>query len=209
MIQVSSLAMQFDGKYLFKDVNLKFVKGNCYGIIGANGAGKSTFLRLLSKDLEPSFGEIIIEKNQRMSVLKQNQNAYDDSTVLDTVLMGHSKLYNIMKEKEVLYAKESLTDEENYHLCDLEMEFADLDGWNAESDAATLLNNLGIDDSLHYEVMENLDSKLKVKVLLAQALFGNPDILLLDESFSALDFQTRLLVNEDVYKIIKAHICQD
>ena len=190
MIQVSSLAMQFDGKYLFKDVNLKFVKGNCYGIIGANGAGKSTFLRLLSKDLEPSFGEIIIEKNLRMSVLKQNQNAYDDLTVLEAVLKGHSRLYNIMKEKEVLYAKENLTDEENYHLCDLEMEFADLDGWNAESDAATLLNNLGIDDSFHYELMENLDSKLKVKVLLAQALFGNPDILILDEPTNNLDLKT-------------------
>ena len=190
MIQVSSLAMQFDGKYLFKDVNLKFVKGNCYGIIGANGAGKSTFLRLLSKDLEPSFGEIIIEKNQRMSVLKQNQNAYDDSTVLDTVLMGHSKLYNIMKEKEVLYSKESLTDEENYHLCDVEMEFADLDGWNAESDAATLLNSLGINEDVHYELMGNLDSKLKVKVLLAQALFGNPDILILDEPTNNLDLKT-------------------
>ena len=190
MIQVSSLAMQFDGKYLFKDVNLKFVKGNCYGIIGANGAGKSTFLRLLSKDLEPSFGEIIIEKNQRMSVLKQNQNAYDDSTVLDTVLMGHGKLYNIMKEKEVLYSKESLTDEENYHLCDLEMEFADLDGWNAESDAATLLNSLGISEDVHYELMGNLDSKLKVKVLLAQALFGNPDILILDEPTNNLDLKT-------------------
>lgn len=190
MIQVSSLAMQFDGKYLFKDVNLKFVKGNCYGIIGANGAGKSTFLRLLSKDLEPSFGEIIIEKNLRMSVLKQNQNAYDDLTVLDTVLKGHNRLYNIMKEKEVLYSKESLTDEENYHLCDLEMEFADLDGWNAESDAATLLNNLGIGDEVHYELMENLDSKLKVKVLLAQALFGNPDILILDEPTNNLDIKT-------------------
>lgn len=190
MIQVSSLAMQFDGKYLFKDVNLKFVKGNCYGIIGANGAGKSTFLRLLSKDLEPSFGEIIIEKNLRMSVLKQNQNAYDDLTVLDTVLKGHNRLYNIMKEKEVLYSKESLTDEENYHLCDLEMEFADLDGWNAESDAATLLNNLGIGDEVHYELMTNLDSKLKVKVLLAQALFGNPDILILDEPTNNLDIKT-------------------
>lgn len=190
MIQVSSLAMQFDGKYLFKDVNLKFTKGNCYGIIGANGAGKSTFLRILSKDLEPSFGEIIIEKNLRMSVLKQNQNAYDDLTVLDTVLKGHSRLYDIMKEKEVLYNKENLTDDENYHLCDLEMEFADLDGWNAESDAATLLNSLGISDEFHYEVMENLDSKLKVKVLLAQALFGNPDILILDEPTNNLDIKT-------------------
>ena len=164
MIQVSSLAMQFDGKYLFKDVNLKFTKGNCYGIIGANGAGKSTFLRILSKDLEPSFGEIIIEKNLRMSVLKQNQNAYDDLTVLDTVLKGHSRLFDIMKEKEAL--------------------------WNAESDAATLLNSLGIDEGYHYEIMENLDSKLKVKVLLAQALFGNPDILILDEPTNNLDIKT-------------------
>ena len=182
--------MQFDGKYLFKDVNLKFVKGNCYGIIGANGAGKSTFLRLLSKDLETSFGEIIIEKNLRMSVLKLNQYAYVDLTALDTVLKGHNRLYNIMKENEVLYSKESLTDEENYHLCDLEMEFADLDGWNAESDVATLLNNLGIGDEVHYELMENLDSKLKVKVLLAQALFGNPDILIQDEPTNNLDIKT-------------------
>lgn len=190
MIQVSTLAMQFDGKYLFKDVNLTFTKGNCYGIIGANGAGKSTFLRLLSKDLEPSFGDIIIEKNLRMSVLKQNQNAYDDLTVMDTVLKGHSRLYNIMKEKEELYSKSDLTEEENYHLCDLEMEFADLDGWNAESDAATLLNGLGVSDEYHYELMKDLDSKLKVKVLLVQALFGNPDILILDEPTNNLDIKS-------------------
>ncbi len=190
MIQVSSLAMQFDGKYLFKDVNLKFTKGNCYGIIGANGAGKSTFLRLLSKELEPSFGEVIIEKNLRMSVLKQNQNAYDELSVLDTVLKGHTRLYEIMKEKEVLYAKSDLTEKENLRLCDLEMEFADLDGWNAESDAATLLNSLGISDEYHYELMKNLDSKLKVKVLLIQALFGNPDILILDEPTNNLDIKS-------------------
>lgn len=189
MIQVVSLAMQFSGKYLFKDVNLKFTKGNCYGIIGANGAGKSTFLRILSKDLEPSFGEVIIENDQRMSVLKQNQNEFNKYTVLDTVIMGHKKLSDIKLEKEALYLKESLTDEENMHLCDLEMEFADMDGWNAESDASILLNGLGIDESYHYELMENLDGKMKVKVLLAQALFGNPDILILDEPTNNLDIK--------------------
>ena len=190
MLKTVNLGLQYGSRKLFEHVDIAFTKGNCYGIIGANGAGKSTFLRLLSKDLDPSFGEIIIEKNLRMSVLKQNQNAYDDLTVIETVLKGHGRLYDIMKEKEVLYSKENLTDEENYHLCDLEMEFADLDGWNAESDAATLLNNLGISDEVHYEVMENLDSKLKVKVLLAQALFGNPDILILDEPTNNLDLKT-------------------
>ena len=162
MIQVSQLAIQFNGKYLFKDVNLKFTKGNCYGIIGANGAGKSTFLRLLSKDLEPSFGEVVIDKDERMSVLKQDQNAFNDYTVLETVIMGHKKLFDIMKEKEALYEKGELSEEENNHLCDLEMEFADMDGWNAESDAAILLNGLGIDESYHYELMKDIDAKIKV-----------------------------------------------
>ena len=166
MITVSSLAMQFDGKYLFKDVNLKFTKGNCYGIIGANGAGKSTFLRLLSRELEPSFGEIIIGPNERISVLKQNHNAFDDYNVMDTVMMGHKRLYDIKTRKEELYSKTELTDQENEELCDLEMEFADLDGWNAESDIATLLNGVGISEEYHYEMMKDLDAKLKVKVLL-------------------------------------------
>ena len=190
MIQVSQLAIQFDSKFLFKDVNLKFTKGNCYGIIGANGAGKSTFLRILSKTLEPTYGEIVIDKNERMSVLKQDQNAYNDHTVLETVIMGHKRLYEIMKEKEVLYEKENLTDAENEHLCDLEMEFADLDGWNAESDAATILNSFGVDESYHYELMGSIDSKIKVKVLLLQALFGNPDILILDEPTNNLDIKS-------------------
>ena len=189
MIQVSSLAMQFDGKYLFKDVDLKFIKGNCYGIIGANGAGKSTFLRLLSRTLEPTFGEIIIEKNQRMSVLKQNQNEFNQYTVMQTVIMGHKRLSDIMLKKEELYSKAELTDEENELLCELEMEFADMDGWNAETDAEILLNGLGIDSSYHYELMESLDGKVKVKVLLAQALFGNPDILILDEPTNNLDIK--------------------
>lgn len=190
MITVSNVAMQFDGKYLFKEVNLKFTKGNCYGIIGANGAGKSTFLRLLSKDLEPSFGEISIGKNERISVLKQNQNAYDEYSVLETVLMGHERLYKIKTEKEALYEKSNLTDQENEYLCDLEMEFADLDGWNAESDAETLLNGVGVGDEYHYALMKDLDYKLKVKVLLVQALFGNPDILILDEPTNNLDIKS-------------------
>lgn len=190
MIKVSQLAMQFDSKYLFKDVNLTFTPGNCYGIIGANGAGKSTFLRILSKELEPTFGDIEIGKGQRMSVLRQDQNAYNDHTVIETVLMGHKRLYEIMKQKEVLYAKPDLNDADNQLLCDLEMEFADLDGWNAESEAATLLNNLKIDESLHYELMGSIDSKIKVKVLLLQALFGNPDILILDEPTNNLDIKT-------------------
>lgn len=190
MIQVSSLAMQFSGKYLFKDVNLKFTKGNCYGIIGANGAGKSTFLRILSGTLEPSFGEVICDKYERISVLKQDQNAYDSFTVMDTVLKGYKRLYEIMEEKNRLYQKESLTDKENERICDLEMEFADMDGWNAESDAATLLNGVGISDEYHYELMGSLDNKLKVKVLLVQALFGNPDILILDEPTNNLDLKS-------------------
>ena len=190
MITVSNLAMQFDGKYLFKDVNLKFTKGNCYGIIGANGAGKSTFLRLLSKELEPSFGEIFTDKNERISVLKQNQNAYNDYTVMDTVYMGHEKLYKIRTRKEELYSKAELTGKENQELCDLEMEFADMDGWNAESDIATLLNGVGISDEYHYTLMADLDAKLKVKVLLVQALFGNPDILILDEPTNNLDIKS-------------------
>ena len=190
MITVSNVAMQFNGKFLFKDVNLQFVKGNCYGIIGANGAGKSTFLKLLSKELEPTYGDIVTDKNERISVLKQNQNAYDEYTVLDAVLMGHERLYKIKQEKEILYAKEVLTDQENEYLCELEMEFADLDGWNADADAETLLNNVGVSDEYHYVLMKDLDYKLKVKVLLVQALFGNPDILILDEPTNNLDLKT-------------------
>ena len=210
MIQVSNLGMQFSGKFLFKDVNLKFTKGNCYGIIGANGAGKSTFLRILSKDLEPSVGDVYIEKNQRMSILKQNQNAYDDFTVIDTVIKGHQRLAEIIDEKNQLYTKMDLTDEENMHLCDLEMEFADLDGWNAESDAEILLNGLGIDAEYHYANMKDLDSKIKVKVLLAQALFGNPDILILDEPTNNLDLKTcewleEFLINYENLVIVVSH----
>ena len=210
MIQVSSLAMQFDGKYLFKDVDLKFNKGNCYGIIGANCAGKSTFLRLLSRDLEPTFGEIIIGKDQRMSVLKQNQNEFNDYTVMQTVIMGHKKLSDIMLKKEELYSKAELSDEENNLLCDLEMEFADMDGWNAETDAAILLNGLDIDESHHYELMSKLDGKMKVKVLLAQALFGNPDILILDEPTNNLDIKAcewleDFLNNYDNLVIVVSH----
>jgi ATPase subunit of ABC transporter with duplicated ATPase domains len=190
MIEVSQLAIQFNGKFLYKDVNLKFTKGNCYGIIGANGAGKSTFLRLLSKDLEPTYGEVIIDKKERMSILKQDQHAFDEYSVLETVLMGHKRLYDIQKRKEELYQKENLSDDENNELCNLEMEFADLDGWNAESNAAALLNNMGVVDEYHEQKMGDIDSKLKVKVLLAQALFDTPDILILDEPTNNLDIKT-------------------
>ena len=190
MIQVTDLSLQFAGRKLFEDVNLKFTKGNCYGIIGANGAGKSTFLKLLTGDLQSTSGEIYISPNERMSVLKQDQEAYNDYTVLDTVLSGHKRLMEIMKEKEALYAKPDFSDEDGIKAGELENEFAELDGWEAESNAQNLLNELGIDESKHYTLMKDMDSKEKVKVLLAQALFGNPDILILDEPTNNLDAKT-------------------
>ncbi len=189
MLSVSNVTVQFDKKPLFENVNLQFTEGNCYGLIGANGAGKSTFLKVLSGELEANKGDIVLSKNQRLAVLKQDHYAFDDCMVLDTVIMGFERLYEIIKEKEVYYAKEDFTDEDGIKLGELESEFAELDGWNAESDAATLLNNLGIGSDLHYARMGDMDEIIKVKVLLAQALFGNPDVLLLDEPTNGLDIQ--------------------
>lgn len=190
MIQVTELGLQFAGRKLFEDVNLKFTKGNCYGVIGANGAGKSTFLKLLTGELQSTSGSVFISPNERMSVLKQDQEAYNELTVLNTVLSGHKRLMEIIKEKEELYSKADFTEEDGIKAGELENEFAELDGWEAESNAENLLNELGIDTSLHNMLMKELDSKVKVKVLLAQSLFGNPDILILDEPTNNLDAKT-------------------
>ena len=187
MIQVTDLTLQFGGRKLFEDVNLKFTEGNCYGIIGANGAGKSTFLKVLSGEIEPTRGTVSHGKGERISVLHQNQNDFDEYTVMRTVLMGHKRLVQIMDEKDALYAKEDFTEADGERAAELENEFAEMGGWEAESDAAALLNALKIDEDFHEDYMGNLDAKLKVKVLLAQALFGNPDILILDEPTNNLD----------------------
>ena len=190
MITVENLTVRFGEEPLFENVNLKFLNGNCYGLIGANGAGKSTFLKVLSKELEATSGEVHIKKGARIAVLKQNHFEFDEFTPIDTVIMGHKKLWNIMKEKDELYSKEDFTDEDGIKIGELEAEFAQLDGWQAESDAASLLNDLGINQELHYVKMKELDGSEKVRVLLAQALFGTPDILLLDEPTNHLDLNT-------------------
>ena len=187
MINVNNLTFNFGGQILFKDVNLKFIPGNCYGVIGANGAGKSTFLRILCGELEPTKGEVSIPEEIRMSVLKQDHFAYDSYTVLDTVIQGNEKLYNIMKEKDALYAKEDFSDEDGIRASELEGEFAEMNGWEAESDASKLIQGLGLSENILYETMGDLKESEKVKVLLAQALFGNPDIILLDEPTNGLD----------------------
>lgn len=192
MITVSNLAIQFGKKPLFADVNLKFTPGNCYGVIGANGAGKSTFLRLISGELDPTRGSVLMGPGERLSVLKQDHHAFDGFPVLDTVLMGHKELWRVTKEKEVLYAKTDFSEEDGHLAAKLEDEFAQMDGWNAESDAAMLLSGLGIKEDFHYQLMKDLDAKAKVRVLLAQALFGNPDNLLLDEPTNDLDLETVL-----------------
>ena len=187
MITVSNVSVQFGGTTLFKNVNLKFTNGNCYGVIGANGAGKSTFLRVLCGELEPASGEVVMPKEERLSVLKQDHFAYDEYTVLDTVIMGNARLYEIMQEKDALYAKEDFSEEDGVKASELEGEFAELNGWEAESDASKLIQGLGLSEDLLYQQMSGLSGNEKVKVLLAQALFGNPDIILLDEPTNHLD----------------------
>ena len=190
MLTATGVTVRFGKRTLFEDVNIKFNKGCCYGIIGANGAGKSTFLKVLSGELEPSKGEVSKEKNERISVLKQDHFAFEEFTVMDTVIMGNEELYSIMKEKEAIYAKPDFSEEDGMKAAKLEERFAELDGWNAESDAAVLLNDLGIEPDKHYKLMSEIEPKDKVKVLLAQALFGNPDILLLDEPTNDLDLKS-------------------
>ncbi len=190
MLQVTGVSLQYGGKKLFEDVNLKFTKGNCYGIIGANGAGKSTFLKILSGEVEPNKGDVYMDKNERMSVLQQNQNAYDNVSVLRAVMLGHKRLVEVMDEKDALYAKAEFTEEDGMRASELESEFAEMGGWDAEYEAQQLLSDLDIDESLYDTLMAEVDAKAKIKILLAQALFGNPDILLLDEPTNNLDIKT-------------------
>lgn len=196
MLQVTDVGLRFGEKELYKEVNLKFTKGNCYGVIGANGAGKSTFLKILSGEIEPNTGVISITEKERMSVLKQDHFKYDQSTVLDTVIMGHERLWTIMKEKDALYMKEDFSDEDGIKAAELEGEFAELDGWDAETNAEKILMGLGIEKDLHYSLMSELTGSEKVKVLLAQALFGSPEILLLDEPTNHLDYASIKWLNE-------------
>jgi ATPase subunit of ABC transporter with duplicated ATPase domains len=210
MISANNVTLRIGKKALFEDVNIKFTEGNCYGLIGANGAGKSTFLKILSGQLEPSQGDIVITHGQRLSFLQQDHFKYDEFTVLDTVIMGNKRLYEIMKEKELIYAKEDFTEEDGIKASELEGEFATMNGWEAESDAATLLNGLGIATDLHYKYMKDLTGSEKVKVLLAQALFGNPDILLLDEPTNHLDLDAiawleEFLINFENTVIVVSH----
>lgn len=210
MLNTIGVTVRFGKRVLFEDVNIKFAKGNCYGIIGANGAGKSTFLKVLSGELEPSKGEVTLDKGERLSVLKQDHFAYEEFRVLDTVIMGNHELYKIMKDKDELYSKPDFSEEDGMKAAKLEERFAELDGWNAESDAATLLNELGIETSLHDKLMKEIDAKYKVKVLLAQALFGNPDVLLLDEPTNDLDIKTidwlqEFLINFDNTVLVVSH----
>ncbi len=210
MISANNVTLRLGKKALFEDVNIKFTEGNCYGLIGANGAGKSTFLKILSGELEPTNGDVIMNAGERLSVLQQDHFKYDDCIVMDTVIMGNKRLYEVMKEKDVIYMKEDFTDEDGIRASELEAEFAEMDGWNAESDAATLLNGLGVETDLHYKMMSELDGNQKVKVLLAQALFGNPDVLLLDEPTNHLDLDAiawleEFLINFDNTVIVVSH----
>ena len=210
MIQASNITLRFGKSALFEDVNVKFVPGNCYGVIGANGAGKSTFLRILTGELEPTSGEVIVSPGERISFLKQDQSKYNDNTVIDTVMLGNPRLFEIMKEKDELYAKPDFSDEDGILASELEAEFAQMHGWEAGSAAASLLNGLGIDTEFHYTLMKDMLGKDKVKVLLAQALFGNPDILLLDEPTNNLDLAAiawleEFLINFENTIIVVSH----
>ena len=210
MISANNVTLRFGKKALFEDVNIKFTEGNCYGLIGANGAGKSTFLKILSGEIEPSKGDVTMNDGERLSVLQQDHYKYDDYQVLDTVIMGNKRLYEIMKEKDAIYMKEDFSDEDGVKAAELEAEFAEMNGWEAESDASTLLNGLGVGTEYHYSLMKDLDGGLKVKVLLAQALFGNPDVLLLDEPTNHLDMDAiawleEFLINFQNTVIVVSH----
>ena len=210
MLTANGVTVRFGKRVLFEDVNIKFGKGNCYGIIGANGAGKSTFLKVLSGELEPSKGDVSLEKGERLSILKQDHFAFEEYTVIDTVIMGNKELYDIMKEKDAIYMKPDFSEEDGMEAAKLEERFAELDGWNAESDAAMLLNDLGIIPENHYKLMSELEAREKVKVLLAQALFGNPDVLLLDEPTNDLDLKSinwlqEFLINFENTVIVVSH----
>ena len=210
MIATQNVSLQYGGKILFENVSIQFTKGNCYGIIGANGAGKSTFLKVLSGEIEPNKGEVIITEKERLSVLKQDHFAYDDKKVLETVMMGNSRLFEIMQRKEELYSKPDFNDEDGIELGELEGEFLEMDGWNAESDAEILLNGLGVTSEFHDMQMADLGEQQKIKVLLAQALFGNPDILLLDEPTNHLDLKSvtwleNFLMNFENTVIVVSH----
>ena len=210
MISANNISLRFGKKALFEDVNITFTPGNCYGLIGANGAGKSTFLRILSGELESTTGDVTMDPGERLSVLEQDHFKYDEYSVLDTVIMGNQRLYEIMKEKDAIYAKEDFSDEDGVRASELEAEFAEMDGWNAEVDAATLLNGLGVETEDHYAMMKDLDGNKKVKVLLAKALFGNPDVLLLDEPTNHLDMDAiawleEFLINFENTVIVVSH----
>ena len=210
MISTSNLSVQFGKRVLFDEVNVTFKKGNCYGIIGANGSGKSTFLKILSGKLNPNSGNVIIDTNKRLSVLEQNQNEFDDFETLKTTIMGNKVLYEIKKEMDDLYSKTDFNDEDGVRVGELQNRYEEMDGWNAESDAASLLSQLGVNENLHYTKMSDLEPKTKVRVLLAQALFGNPDILIMDEPTNNLDFETikwlqNFLINYENTVIVVSH----
>ncbi|WP_188206627.1 ABC-F family ATP-binding cassette domain-containing protein [Alkalibacillus aidingensis] len=210
MLQVTNVGLRFSDRKLFEDVSIKFTKGNCYGLIGANGAGKSTFLKILSGEIEPQEGQVSIGKGERLAILKQDHYAYEEEQVLQVVMMGHERLFEVMQEKDAIYAKGEFTEEDGMRAAELEGEFAEMNGWEAEGDAATLLTGLGVDESLHYKNMKDLPEAEKVKVLLAQALFGNPDILLLDEPTNGLDIQAirwleEFLINFENTVIVVSH----